>query len=172
MSGVFRNIDPPPPPPHRGGRTHWLGGKGGGWSIARKRPDTALYSIYVSALWHTQSGESPGGGGGGGCWASLQKSFRRLFANCFLWTRLWTRIFCRHSVITATKVMRKSSYVWVWRVFCKKFHGDIFLKIISMKPGFTWAREGFKICPYTHTNVNIVQCFKCCKPNDKTYLQF
>ncbi len=68
---------PPPPSPHRpasvyprlwcGGRTHWLGGEGvGGWSIARKTLDTAVYSIYVSTLWHTQSGESPGWGGGGG----------------------------------------------------------------------------------------------------------
>jgi hypothetical protein len=64
MSGVFRNIDPPPPhrpasvypPPPRlwsGGRTHSLAGwRGGGETIVRKTPDTALYSIiYVSTLW-------------------------------------------------------------------------------------------------------------------------
>jgi hypothetical protein len=35
------------------GRTHSLGvgGEGGGGSIFWKRPDTALYSTYVSALW-------------------------------------------------------------------------------------------------------------------------
>ncbi len=59
MSGVFQNIDPPPP--HRptslyppglwcGGRTHSLGGEGGGGSIFWKTPDTALYSTYVSTL--------------------------------------------------------------------------------------------------------------------------
>jgi hypothetical protein len=60
MSDVFQNIDPPPP--HRrarrvctprlwcGGRTHSLGGEGGGGSIFWKTPDTALYSTYVSTL--------------------------------------------------------------------------------------------------------------------------
>jgi hypothetical protein len=57
MPGVFRNIDPPPPhrpacvypPPlvRGGGHTRW----GGGGSIVRKTPDTALYSIYVRTLW-------------------------------------------------------------------------------------------------------------------------
>ncbi len=62
MSGVFQNIEPPtpsppgeciPPPPRLwcGGRTHSLGGKGGGVSIFWKTPDTALYSTYVSTLW-------------------------------------------------------------------------------------------------------------------------
>jgi hypothetical protein len=63
MSGVFQNIDPPPPSPPGvcvpprglwcGGRTHSLGGEGGGGSIFWKTPDTALYSTYVSTgtLW-------------------------------------------------------------------------------------------------------------------------
>ena len=61
MSGVFQNIDPPypnPSPPGEcvppafgaGGRTHSLGEEGGGVSIVRKTPDTALYSVYVSTL--------------------------------------------------------------------------------------------------------------------------
>ncbi len=33
------------------GRTHSLGGEGGGGSIFWKTSDTALYSTYVSALW-------------------------------------------------------------------------------------------------------------------------
>ncbi len=61
-SGGFQNIDPLPP--HRpasvylpppclwcGGRTHSLGGEGGGGSIFWKTPDTALYSTDVSTLW-------------------------------------------------------------------------------------------------------------------------
>jgi hypothetical protein len=48
MSGVFQNIDPPT---RCGGRTHSLGGEGGGGSIFWKTPDTALYSTYVSTLW-------------------------------------------------------------------------------------------------------------------------
>ncbi len=38
-----------------GGRTHSLGGEGGGWSIFWKTPDTALYSSYVSTLWYSLS---------------------------------------------------------------------------------------------------------------------
>ncbi len=34
-----------------GGRTHSLGGQGGGGSIFWKTPDTALYSTYVRTLW-------------------------------------------------------------------------------------------------------------------------
>jgi hypothetical protein len=57
MFGVFQNIDPRPL--HRPanvyslvrGRTHSLGGEGGGGSIFWKTPDTALYSTYVSTLW-------------------------------------------------------------------------------------------------------------------------
>jgi hypothetical protein len=53
MFGVFQNIDPPPPhrrecvPPafDAGGRTHSLGGEGGGGSIVCKMPYTALYSL-------------------------------------------------------------------------------------------------------------------------------
>jgi hypothetical protein len=61
MSGVFRIIDPPPPPPYRPASVYppplvrgedtlaeW---RGGGGSIVRKTPDTALYSIYVCTLW-------------------------------------------------------------------------------------------------------------------------
>ncbi len=60
MSGVFQNIEPPPPPPpgecmnpphQRRGRTHSLGGEGGGGSIFWKTPDTALYSTSASTLW-------------------------------------------------------------------------------------------------------------------------
>jgi hypothetical protein len=65
MSGVYRNIEiltPTPSPPGEcvhpafgaggGGREDTLAGwKGGGGSIVRKTPDTALYSIYVSTLW-------------------------------------------------------------------------------------------------------------------------
>jgi hypothetical protein len=48
MSLVFQNIDPP----HRGecaggGRTHSLGGEGGGGSIFWKTRDTALYFTYI-----------------------------------------------------------------------------------------------------------------------------
>ncbi len=78
MSGVFQNIDPPPPPPHRpasvyppafGARGYTLAGwRGGGGSIVRKTPDTALYSIYVSILgpppspfcWQNSDNWSPG----------------------------------------------------------------------------------------------------------------
>ncbi len=63
MSGVFRNIEPPPPhgpssvypPPLVWGEDTLVGWRGGGGSIVRKTPDTALFSIYVSTL---------GGGGG------------------------------------------------------------------------------------------------------------
>ncbi len=53
MSGIFRNIDPPathplasvqPPADTLAG---WRGDGGGGGSIVRKTPDTALYSIHV-----------------------------------------------------------------------------------------------------------------------------
>jgi hypothetical protein len=59
MSGVFRNIDNPPPHcpasvyPLARGRTNSRGGEGGGGSIVRRTPDTALYSMYVSTLWDT-----------------------------------------------------------------------------------------------------------------------
>ena len=57
MAGVFQNIDPQPPsppgecvlPPPCRGYTRG-GGRGGGWSIVRKTPDTALYSEYVSTF--------------------------------------------------------------------------------------------------------------------------
>jgi hypothetical protein len=59
MSGVFRNIDPPtpsppgecvppPPPPLVRVEDTLARWRGGGGSIVRKKPDTALYSIYVS----------------------------------------------------------------------------------------------------------------------------
>ncbi len=60
MAGVFQNIDPPPPSPPGecvlprlwcGGRTHSLGGEGGGRSIFWKTSDTALYSTYVTTSW-------------------------------------------------------------------------------------------------------------------------
>ncbi len=54
-------LTPPPLPTHRpdsvyprlwcGGRTHTLGGEGGGGSIFWKTSDTALYSTYTSTLW-------------------------------------------------------------------------------------------------------------------------
>jgi hypothetical protein len=57
MSGVFRNTDPPPhrpasvyPPPLVRGEDTLTGWRGGGGSIFRKTPGTALYSIYVSTL--------------------------------------------------------------------------------------------------------------------------
>ncbi len=58
MSGIFRNIDPPPltarrvctPPPLVRGKDTLAGWRGGGGSIVRKMPDTALYSMYVSTL--------------------------------------------------------------------------------------------------------------------------
>ncbi len=60
MSGVFQNIDPPSPslpgdcvvyPPAIGAGEGTLAGwSGGGGSIIWKRPDTALYSSYVSIL--------------------------------------------------------------------------------------------------------------------------
>ncbi len=60
MSGVFRNTARrvctlcTPPLLVRGEDT-LAGGRGGGGSIVRKTPDTALYSIYVSTLWCTLS---------------------------------------------------------------------------------------------------------------------
>jgi hypothetical protein len=65
MSGVFQNIDSPSPliagecvsPAFgAGGRTHSLGGEGGGGSIFLKTSDTALYSTYVSTLWSNPFG--------------------------------------------------------------------------------------------------------------------
>ncbi len=65
MSGVFQNIDPSPPgecipdTPRLwcGGRTHSLGGEGGGGgSIFWKTPEAALYSTYVSILWYHVKG--------------------------------------------------------------------------------------------------------------------
>jgi hypothetical protein len=57
MSGVFQNIDPPHrpasvyPPPLVRGEDKLAGLKGGGrGSIFWKKPDTALYSTYVSTL--------------------------------------------------------------------------------------------------------------------------
>jgi hypothetical protein len=58
MSGVFRNIDPPPLTARRvctsrlwcGGEDTIARGRGGGGSIVRKTPDTALDSIYVSTF--------------------------------------------------------------------------------------------------------------------------
>jgi hypothetical protein len=58
MSGVFRNTDPPTPhrpasvnpPPLVQEEDTLAGWRGGGGSIVRKTPDTALYSIYVSTL--------------------------------------------------------------------------------------------------------------------------
>jgi hypothetical protein len=43
MSGVFRTIDPHPL------TARWVE-RGGGGSIVRKTPDTAVHSIYVSTL--------------------------------------------------------------------------------------------------------------------------
>ncbi len=40
-----------------GGRTHSLGGEGGGGSIFWKTPGTALYSTYVSTLWAKARGK-------------------------------------------------------------------------------------------------------------------
>ena len=53
MSGFIRNIDPPPPrrpasvypPTLERGEDTLAGWSGGGESIVRKTPDTALYSI-------------------------------------------------------------------------------------------------------------------------------
>jgi hypothetical protein len=57
MSDVFRNIDHPPP--HRQASVYPLvrgedtlaGWRGGGGSIVRETPDTALYSTYVITLY-------------------------------------------------------------------------------------------------------------------------
>ncbi len=43
------------PPPLVKGEDTLAGWRGGGGSIVRKTPDTALYSIYVSTLWLIQS---------------------------------------------------------------------------------------------------------------------
>ncbi len=60
MSGVFQTIDPPTPLTARrvctprlwcGGRTHSLGGEGGGGVHILEDADTALYSTHVSTLW-------------------------------------------------------------------------------------------------------------------------
>jgi len=67
MTGVFRNIDPPPPhrrasvnpPPLVRGEDTLAGWRGGGGSIVRKMPDTALYSLYVSTLWWELDKEKP-----------------------------------------------------------------------------------------------------------------
>ncbi len=70
MSGVFQNIDPPPPhrlasvypsppPPLVRGEDTLARGRGGGRSIVRKTPDTALYSISVSTLCSTPSFPTP-----------------------------------------------------------------------------------------------------------------
>ncbi len=67
MSGVFRNMPPPPPPrparvcppPLVRGEDTLAGWRGGGGSIVRKTPDTALYSIYVSILWFLVIGDFP-----------------------------------------------------------------------------------------------------------------
>jgi hypothetical protein len=56
MSGVFRNIDPITrgdcvlPPRLGAGEDTLAGWRGGGGSIVRKMPGTALYSIYVSTV--------------------------------------------------------------------------------------------------------------------------
>jgi hypothetical protein len=55
MSGVFQNIDPSPPgkcvlPAFGAGEDTLAGWRGGGGSIVRKTPDTALYPTYVSTL--------------------------------------------------------------------------------------------------------------------------
>jgi hypothetical protein len=62
MSGVFRNIVPHPltarrvctPLPLVRGEDTLTGWKGGGGSIVRKTPDTALYSKYVSVAGDVQ----------------------------------------------------------------------------------------------------------------------
>jgi hypothetical protein len=81
MSGVFRNIDPPPLhrlvsvyfPVFGAGEDTLAGWRGGGGSIVRKTPDTALYSIDVLVLCgiilrraerETPSEYKMGGGGG------------------------------------------------------------------------------------------------------------
>ncbi len=53
MSGVFRNVDPPSHRPASafgagGGHTRWV--ERGWGSKVWKTPDTALHSVYVSAL--------------------------------------------------------------------------------------------------------------------------
>jgi hypothetical protein len=58
MSDVFQNIDPPHRPASvyafgAGGRTHSLGGEGGGGSIFWKTQGTGLYSTYVGTLCST-----------------------------------------------------------------------------------------------------------------------
>jgi hypothetical protein len=76
MSDVFQNIDPPTPsppasvypPPHSPplvrGEDTLAAWRGGGGSVVRKTPDTALYSIYVSTLWVSLSAsvQRPGEG--------------------------------------------------------------------------------------------------------------
>jgi hypothetical protein len=60
MSGVFRNnVTPHRPasgyPPLVRGEDALAEWRGGGGSIVRKTPDTALYSIYVSTWWSPSS---------------------------------------------------------------------------------------------------------------------
>jgi hypothetical protein len=66
MSSVFRKIDPPtpsplgecePPPPPLlvWGEDTLAGWRGGGGSIVRKTPETALYSIYTLCLIRTMT---------------------------------------------------------------------------------------------------------------------
>ncbi len=50
-----RRVCPPPSFGAGGGHTR-RAGKGGGGSLVRKTPDTALYSTYVSTLWMNQKG--------------------------------------------------------------------------------------------------------------------
>ncbi len=69
MSGVFRNIDPPTPSPpgecaFGAGEDTLAKLRGGGGSIVRKTPDTALYSIYASTSWGEHRSIMWGGGGG------------------------------------------------------------------------------------------------------------
>jgi hypothetical protein len=71
MSGVFHIIDSPPPhrpvsvyPPAFGAGEDTLARRrGGGGSIVRKTPDTALYSICVSTLWLPGKGGKQNSGG-------------------------------------------------------------------------------------------------------------
>ncbi len=111
------------------------------WSLRTSslRTCEAMMSGFVVKDWakdvptsadyiHTESGESPGEGGGV-CWASLQKSFRRLFAkqlslNSFM-DEDFLQAFCDNSNQSCAKILLCVSMA---RFFAKNISQRYFLK--------------------------------------------